>query len=139
VELLHRTDKTQVALLDEVQQRHAEAGVTLRQGDDETQVRLQQVRAGLVAVLRQHLEVTLHGAGQLTVRLQQMSGVQSDLDPLGELHLLLRIQQRGAPDSVEINTNQVRGRVVVRLAATATAVGGLYVRILQRRFSHQEA
>ncbi len=50
VELLDRADQPEVALLDEVEQRHAAAGVALGQRDDEPQVGLEQVVAGALAV-----------------------------------------------------------------------------------------
>ena len=46
VELLDGADQAEVALLDQVQQRHAAAGVALGQRDDQPQVGLQQVVAG---------------------------------------------------------------------------------------------
>src|SRR5256886_17154972 len=46
VELLDRADETDVPLLDQVEEAHAAADVLLRNGHDETKVRLGQVVAG---------------------------------------------------------------------------------------------
>ena len=57
VELLDRADQTEVALLDQVQEEHAAAGVALGQRDHEAQVGLEQVVLGPPAVLGDPLEV----------------------------------------------------------------------------------
>ena len=51
VELLDSSDEAQVAFLDQVQEEHAAAGVALGQRHHQSQVRLQQVVLGLLAVL----------------------------------------------------------------------------------------
>ena len=43
VELLHRTDESEVAFLNQIEERHAAAGVALGQRHDESQVRFQEV------------------------------------------------------------------------------------------------
>src|SRR5699024_7703949 len=57
VELLHRTDQPQVALLDQVQEQHAATGITLGQGHDQTQVGLEQVLLGAATVLGDPLQL----------------------------------------------------------------------------------
>ena len=101
VELLHRADQPQVALLDQVQERQPVAGVPLGQRDDQPQVGLQQVLLGPAAVGGQRLEVAPLGRGQLGGRVgQQVVGVETGLDPLGELDLLLRVEQGDLADLV---------------------------------------
>ena len=57
VELLHSADQTQVAFLDQVQEEHAPAGVTLGQGDHQSQIGLQQMILGLLPVIGSPLEL----------------------------------------------------------------------------------
>src|SRR5699024_12742393 len=59
VELLHRADQAEVALLDQVQEQHAAAGVALGQGDHEPEVRLQEVVLRPPSVLGDPLQLTL--------------------------------------------------------------------------------
>ncbi len=111
VELLHRADQAQVALLDQVQERQAVAGVALGQRDDQPQVGLQQVLLGPAPVDGEGLQVTALGRGQLGVRVgQQVIGVEPGLDPLGELDLLLGVEQRNLADLVEVDPDQVGGQ-----------------------------
>src|SRR5207248_2368192 len=51
VELLDRTDETDVAFLDEIEEGHAAADVLLRDRDDQTKVRFSQVVTRVVALL----------------------------------------------------------------------------------------
>ena len=64
IELLHRADESQVALLDQVQQGHSAAGVALGQGDHEAQVCFQQVGARCLAFASQDLQIALAGTGE---------------------------------------------------------------------------
>src|SRR5207302_9379271 len=50
VEVLDRPDETKVALLDQVEEQHPAAHVTLGDGDDEAQVRLDELALGEQAV-----------------------------------------------------------------------------------------
>src|SRR5207244_1153536 len=50
VELLDRPDKAEVALLDQVEEQHAAAQVSLGEGDDEAQVRLDELALGDLTV-----------------------------------------------------------------------------------------
>src|SRR5881275_3003326 len=60
VELLDRTDQAEVALLDQVQERHAAAGVALGEGDHEPEIGLEQVVLGAFAVADDPVEVAPH-------------------------------------------------------------------------------
>ena len=111
VELLDRADQAEVALLDQVQERQAVAGVALGQRDDQPQVGLQQVLLGPAPVDGERLQVTALGRGQLGGRIgQQVVGVEPGLDPLGELDLLLGVEQRDLADLVEVDPDQVGGQ-----------------------------
>ena len=102
VELLDGADQPEVALLDQVQQRHAAAGVALGQRDDQPQVGLEQVRlraarpsrtsGAQVGALAPGVQLCSFGS------VQHVLGVQPGLDALGELDLLRRGEQRGLAD-----------------------------------------
>lgn len=65
VELLDCTDQAQVALLDEVQERHTAAGVTLGEGDNQSEVRLEEVVLRAVAVAADPVHVAALGHREL--------------------------------------------------------------------------
>src|SRR5699024_819585 len=111
----HRTDQTEVALLDQIQEEHAAARVALGQGDHETEVRLEQVILGGTAVVRDHGQLAA-GLGEAAVlvperviALELLLGVQTRLDPLGELDLLGGVEQRNLADLLEVVLDRVRG------------------------------
>ena len=111
VELLHRPDQAEVALLDQVQERQPVAGVALGQRDDQPQVGLQQVLLGPAAVGGQRLQVAALGRGQLGGRVaEQVVGVETGLDALGQLDLLLGVEQGDLADLVEVDPDQVGGQ-----------------------------
>ena len=111
VELLHRADQAEVALLDQVQERQPVAGVALGQRDDQPQVGLQQVLLGPAAVGRQRLQVPALGRGELLAGVgEQVVGVEAGLDPLGQLDLLLGVEQGDLADLVEVDPDQVGGQ-----------------------------
>jgi hypothetical protein len=68
VELLHRPDQPQVALLDHVQQGHAAAGVALSHRDDQAKVGLQQTVFGALAVTDDRAQVPAQLWGELVGR-----------------------------------------------------------------------
>ena len=106
VELLDRANQAQVALLDEVQERHSAAGVTLGQRDHQTQIRFQQMvfRAIAVAADPRHVAALLHR--QLLAALGHLGhllgGVEACFDPLGQFHLFLGIEQSDLADLLEV-------------------------------------
>ncbi|SKY06081.1 Uncharacterised protein [Mycobacteroides abscessus subsp. abscessus] len=110
VELLHRADQTEVALLDEVEKRHSAARVALCQRDDEAQVGLEEVGACCLAFANDDREITLLCRGQPLAGRQNVLGVETCFDLLGELDLLLCVEQGCAADAVEVDTDQIRRR-----------------------------
>src|SRR5690606_29319282 len=110
LELLDRADEALVALLDEVEEGHAAAVVLLRDGDDEAQVRLDQVPAGQLAVLDDALLPAafplLHLVGLL---LQPLLGGLALLDAPGEVDLLLQRQEFHTADLLEVLPDRVVG------------------------------
>src|SRR3954469_12693006 len=113
VELLDRADQAEVALLDEVQERHAAAGVALGQGHHEAQVGLEQVVLGALAVADDPVEVAPHLRRDLLALLldlaQPLRAVETGLDPLGEVDLLLGVEQRDLADLLEVGADGVGG------------------------------
>ena len=80
IELLHRLDQTQIALLDEIQKQHTTAYIALRYADDQAQVRF-----GKALFCR---DVAL-------------------LHPLRQVDLLVRGQQRNLSNLLEIHPDRV--------------------------------
>src|SRR5690606_33740393 len=109
VELLHRADQTEVALLDQVQEQHAAAGVALGQRDHQTEVGLKQVVLGAAAVLGDDLQLALQLGRQLVGVGQLVLGEQARLDALGEFDLLLGVEQRDLADLLEVVLDRVGG------------------------------
>ena len=92
VELLDRSHQPQVALLDEVQERHALVHVLLGHGDHESAVGLGEVVPGRLAVggqCLQHVAITWTSGGR-----QAHSAVTAPLDAACQVHFLLRGEQR---------------------------------------------
>ena len=132
VELFDRADQTEVALLDQVQERHAASGVALGQRHHQPQVRLEQMVLGAVAVAADPRHVAALRGGQLLALLgqlgHQLGGVQAGLDPLGQLHFLLGIEQRHLADLLEVGAHRVgRGGELGVLAGLAQCLGFLFV------------
>ena len=113
VELLDRADQAEVALLDQVQERHAAAGVALGQRDDEAQVGLEQVVLRAVAVAADPEVVAALRGGELLARLGELGhllrAVQAGLDALGELDFFLGVEQRDLADLLQVRAHRVRG------------------------------
>src|SRR5205085_10950040 len=65
VELLHRADQTEVALLDQVQEQHPATHVTLGYRDDQAQVRLDQLALGELTIALDPMQPILEGAAVL--------------------------------------------------------------------------
>ncbi len=80
VELLHRPNQPHVALLDQVQERHAAADVLLGDRDHQSEVGLGQPVLGVLVPL---------------------------LDQLGQVDLVLGLQQRDPADLLEVHPNRV--------------------------------
>jgi hypothetical protein len=80
--------------LDQVEEQHAPAGVALGDRHHQPQVGLHQVvlRALSVADDPQQVAAPLYAAAPIGGLRQPFGGVEAGLDPLGELHLTLRIE-----------------------------------------------
>src|SRR3954453_18015745 len=132
VELLHRADQTEVALLDEVQEGHAAAGVALGEGHHEPEVGLDELALGDLPVALDQVELAADGLGELELAevglAQLLGGEQAGLDPLRELDLLLGVEQRDPADLLEVGADRVgRGGELGVLAGLPQRLGLLLV------------
>ena len=108
VELFDGADEAQVAFLDQVQELHTAAGVALGQRHNESKVRLEQVVLRLLTVLSEEVQLATLAAGHLvSLVLQLVLGVEAGFDTPGEVHFLLRIQQRDLTDLLEVVLHRV--------------------------------
>src|SRR5579859_6455887 len=98
VELLHRADQAEVALLHQVQDRHAAADVALGDRYDEAEVRLDQLALGGLAVQDQYVQIAAVLGAQVEDVQPLLVGEQAGLDGARELDLLHRGQQRDPAD-----------------------------------------
>jgi hypothetical protein len=111
VELLHAADQPDVALLDQVQDQHAVAGIPPGQRDDQARVGLEQVVLGPPAVFGDPLKIdALAGAQHSAAVGELLLGEQPGLDPLGKLDLLPGCEQRHPADLLQAVLDQVGGR-----------------------------
>ena len=124
VELLHRPDQSQIALLDQIKKWHSPAGVTLGQRHHEAQVGFQEVLSGRLTVGGEHREVAFALVAQTFAGLEQVLGVQTGLDALGEFHLVFRAEQGGLADAVQIHAHKISGRTCrVQIACESGGAG----------------
>src|SRR5205085_838272 len=107
-ELLDRVDQAEIALLNEVEQRHPRRLVALGDGDDEPEVRLDELPLGVLTRAYEPLEVTFLGPRQtLDDRLQRLAGGLAGLDVLREACLDVLGQQLVPTDVFQIQANEV--------------------------------
>ena len=112
IELLHRADQPEVALLDQVQEDQAAPDVPLRDRHDQPEVRLDEPLLRPDPVGAELGELGHLGAerpAELAVAAQRFLGEQAGLYRLGQLHLVLRGEQRHAADLAKIDPDQVPG------------------------------
>ena len=132
VELLHRTDQAEVALLDDVEQRQPAPAVLLGDGHDQAQVGLQHVLLGGSTVgghERQVGGVVVGQGGRVGLgSAQQLGGVHAGLDAARDLDLLRRGEQRGPADRVEVGPDRVGSGDddLVEVGLDSPAVGGTH-------------
>src|SRR5699024_4204680 len=107
VELLHRADQAQVALLDQVQEQHAAAGIALGQGDHEPEVGLQEVVLRPPSVLGDPLQLTLVLALDVLGLGELVLGEEAGLDPFGEFDLLGGVEQRDLTDLLQVVLDRI--------------------------------
>ena len=113
VEFLDCTDKAQVAFLDEVEEQHATANVTLGDGHDQAQVRFDELLLRIEAHLLDTAEATHLATGQLDAfvlcSLDFLGSCDAGLDLHGEVNLFGSREQRNFADFLQIHANRVAG------------------------------
>ena len=108
VELLDGVDEAEVALLHEVEERHARRLVALGDRHDQAEVRLHELTLGVLALADQLLEVSLLGAGEALVDgLEGLARGLAGLDVLGEAGFVVLGQQLVPTDVFQIQANEV--------------------------------
>ena len=111
--------------MDQIQQRHAPAGVALGQRHHQAQVGLKQMSTGCLAVARNRGELTFALVAQALTGFEQVLGVQTRLDPLGQIHLVLGGQQSRFPDPVQIHAHKIGGWTLGVQVAVKPGGGGV--------------
>jgi len=114
VELLHRAQQAQVALLDQVAERQPGGREAAGDGDDQAQVGLDHLAPGPLTTLGGGLQL---GAGRVVVGAvgELELGVQAGLVGLGQLDLVLLGEQRVPTDLVKVQTERIRRLEVEQL------------------------
>src|SRR6185503_9276454 len=110
VEPVDRTDQPEVALLDQVQEEHAAAGVTLGERDDQRQVGLDQVVLGVLSVPADPPQLALELHADLAESVELLLGEQPGLYALGQLDLLLGVELGHLRDLLEVVLDRVGAR-----------------------------
>ena len=135
VELLHRADETEVALLNEIQKQHAAAHIALGNGDHQAQIGLDELLLGVQAHLLDAAEAALLAAIQFHAvglgALQLLGGGHTGLDLHGQIDFLGGGEQGHLADLLEVHAHRVareHGHAGIGVAFGAVARPGLGAR-----------
>ena len=132
VELLDRTDKAKVALLDEVEEEHAAANIALGDRHHQAQVSGDELLLGIEAHLLDAHEAALLGTRELDLAvlggLELLGGLGAGLDLHGEVDLLVGGEQVDLANLLEVHAHGVAGEhdgggVLATRAGAARALG----------------
>ena len=107
VELLHRVDQPQVALLDQIEQWQLRGLILLGDGDHQAQVGRDEGLGGLLAVVDPATQLPLAGRRDPRSPVQFTSGLPGDFDGLGQSGLGVLGEQGMLTDVVQIEADQV--------------------------------
>ena len=132
VEFFDGANQPQVALLDEVEEKHAAARVALGQGNHQAEVGFKKVVLRLLPVARNELEFAhVHAVLGLVERagFENVLGVKPGFDAPGEFHFLFGVEERNLADLLEIVLDGV-GRGARHVDPDGGFVG--LVRVLHR-------
>jgi len=100
--------QAEVALLDQIEQRHAGRLVLLGDRHDETEVRLHEAPLGLLTGANELAQLALAGRRQAALVLLELGRrLLADLHRLGEARLVILGQQRVLADLTEVQPDQV--------------------------------
>lgn len=121
IEFLHGADQSEIAFLDEIQEQHSAAHVTLGDRDHEPEVGLDEPLLGAHALPDEVFELR-PGESRGEAFTELVLGEQPGLDGLGQFHLLLGGEQGNPADLPQVDPDQVTRRspfadvLLVRLA-----------------------
>src|SRR5659263_630755 len=96
-------------LVDQIEEEHAATRVPLGERHHQTEVRLQEVFLGPTAVTGDPLELAADLRLKRDPGVEALLGEQTGLDPLGEVDLLLGVEERDLADLLEVVLDRVGG------------------------------
>ena len=125
-ELLDCPDQTQVALLDQVEERHPRVGVALGDAHHQTEVGLDEAAPGSLAGVTNFHELV----AALVVGFALESGLRSaaPFDRLGQHDLFVCGQEVVAADPVQVLTDRLFARITVDVLHSARSAYGITAR-----------
>ena len=120
VELLHGMDEPEIALLDEVEQRHIRRLVLLGDRHDQAQVGVDEGVVGTLPIAHQRPQVTALRRGDHRSR-KLVTGVPAHLDGPGQIGLVVLREQRITTDLVKVQPDEILIRTLVAFLAHTTS------------------
>ena len=127
VELLDRVDEAEVALLHEVEERHARRLVALGDRHDQPEVGLHELALRVLALADEPLEVALLGAGEALVDgVEGLACGLARLDVLGEAGFVVLGQQLVPADVFQVEPNEI---FIVPFGAVTYSSHGAFPRV----------
>ena len=116
VEFLDRAQQPEVALLDQVDQRHAAVRIAPRDADHQAQVGVGQRLAGGLALAASALELVALVSDSVLGAVQPLGRLAAVFDRLRQAHLVVGREQRDATDLAQVQrqgfADAVAGRVL---------------------------
>ena len=107
VELFGGADQADIALLDQIQERHAATDVFLGDGDDQARVGVDQVLARRHAVIDEQLELLHLFRGNVFAGKRLLARLAAALHALRQVDFLRRREQRHAADFLQVQADSV--------------------------------
>ena len=120
-------DEAEVAFLHQVEERHARRLVALGDGHDQSEVGLDELALGALALADETLEVALLGPGETLVDgVEGLARGLAGLDVLGEAGLVVLRQQLVPTDVFQIEPNEI---LIVPFGAVSYSSHGAFPRV----------